>query len=47
MVGEYFADLLVDDVLPVELKTLKTPDDAHRMQCPNHPKAAGSSDARY
>ena len=29
LVGEYFVDLLINDVLLVELKTVKTLDDAH------------------
>ena len=31
VVGEYFGDLLVEDVLLVELKTVKTLDDLHQM----------------
>ncbi|HME23705.1 MAG TPA: GxxExxY protein [Acetobacteraceae bacterium] len=41
LVGEYVADLLVEDVLLVELKTVKALDDAHRMQCTNYLKASG------
>jgi GxxExxY protein len=41
LVGEYFADLLVNDVLLVELKTVKALDDTHRMQCTNYLKVAG------
>ena len=41
VVGEYFADLLVEDVLVVELKAVKALDDAHRMQCANYLKATG------
>jgi GxxExxY protein len=41
VVGEYFADLLVEDVLLVELKTVNALDDAHRMQCTNYLKATG------
>ena len=41
LVGEYFADLLVNDVLLVELKIVKALDDAHRMQCANYLKATG------
>jgi GxxExxY protein len=41
VVGDYFADLLVNDVLLVELKTVKTLDDAHRAQCTNYLKATG------
>ena len=40
-VGEYFADLLVEDVLVVELKAVKALDDAHRMQCANYLRATG------
>ncbi len=41
VVGEYFVDLLVEDVLLVELKTAKALDDAHQMQCINYLKATG------
>jgi GxxExxY protein len=41
VVGEYFPDLLVEDVLLVELKTVKELDDAHRMQCTNYLKGTG------
>lgn len=41
VVGEYFADLLVEDMLLIELKTVKALDDAHRMQCTNYLKASG------
>ncbi len=41
LVGEYFADLLVNDGLLVELKTVKALDDTHRMQCTNYLKGAG------
>jgi GxxExxY protein len=41
LVGEYFADLLVEDVLLVELKTVEARDDAHRMQCINYLEASG------
>jgi GxxExxY protein len=49
LVGEYL-DLLINDVLLVDLKTVKAPDDAHmppgacpggRMQCTNYLKATG------
>ena len=36
LVGEYFVDLLINDVLLVELKTVKALDDAHGMQCTNY-----------
>src|SRR5579862_3223326 len=38
VVGEYFADSLVEDMLLVELKTVKALDDAHSMQCTNYLK---------
>jgi GxxExxY protein len=41
LVGEYFVGLLINDVLLVELKTVKALDDAHRMQCTNYLKATG------
>jgi GxxExxY protein len=41
VVGEYFADLVVEDVLLVELTTVKALDDSHRMQCTNYLKATG------
>ena len=41
LVGEYFVDLLINDMLLVELKTVKALDDAHRMQCTNYLKATG------
>ena len=41
VIGEYFANLLVEDVLLVELKPVKALDDTHRMQCTNYLKATG------
>jgi GxxExxY protein len=41
VVGEYFVDLLVDERLLVELKTVKTLDEAHRAQCVNYLRATG------
>jgi GxxExxY protein len=41
VVDEYFLDLLIEDVLLVELKTVKALGDAHRMQCTNYLKATG------
>ena len=41
VVGEHFADLLVENVLLVELKTVKALDEAHRLQCTNYLKATG------
>ena len=40
-VGEYFVDLLVEEALLVELKTVKALDEAHIAQCVNYLKAAG------
>lgn len=41
IIGEYFADLLVDDALLVELKAARSLDDSHRLQCVNYLKASG------
>jgi len=41
VVGEYFVDLLVEESLLVELKTVKALDKAHRAQCVNYLKASG------
>jgi len=41
VVGEDYADLLVEDALLVELKVAKALDDAHRAQCLNYLKATG------
>ncbi len=41
VVGEYFVDLLVNDAVLVELKTVKALDEAHRLQCVNYLKATG------
>jgi GxxExxY protein len=41
VVGEYFVDLLIEDMLLVELKAVKALDDAHRMQCTNYLNATG------
>jgi GxxExxY protein len=43
VVGEYSTDLLVEDVLLVELKTVKALDNVHRTQCTNYLKATGLS----
>ena len=40
-VGDYAADLLVEDVLVVELKATKSLDDVHLAQCLNYLKATG------
>lgn len=39
VVGEYTADLLIDGVLLLELKVVKTFDDIHLAQCLNYLKA--------
>jgi GxxExxY protein len=41
VVGVYIADLIVDGCVPVELKSAKALDDAHRAQCINHLRATG------
>ncbi len=41
VVGEYFVDLMIENMLLVELKTAKALDEAHRAQCVNYLKATG------
>jgi GxxExxY protein len=41
VVGEYFVDLLVEDAVLAELKTVNALDEAHRLQCVNYLKATG------
>jgi GxxExxY protein len=41
VVGQYFADLLVDDSVVVELKASKSLDPFHLAQCRNYLKATG------
>lgn len=41
VVGEYFADLLVEDRVLVELKAMKRLADVHTAQCLNYLKATG------
>ena len=41
VVGEYLADLLVEDSVVVELKAVKALDDVHLAQCLNYLKATG------
>ena len=43
VVGEYAADLLVEDCILVELKAVKAFDDIHLAQCLNYLKATGLS----
>ena len=37
--GDYFADLVVNGVLVIELKTVRAFDDIHKAQCINYLKA--------
>jgi GxxExxY protein len=41
VVGEYFADLLVQDSVVVEIKAVKAFDETHWAQCLNYLKATG------
>jgi GxxExxY protein len=41
LVGEYVADLLVDEQVLIELKAARALDEAHRAQCLNYLKATG------
>ena len=41
VVGEYTADLLVEQIVLVELKVAKVIDEIHLAQCPNYLKATG------
>lgn len=41
VVGEYFADLLVEEVVLIELKSCNALSDAHKAQCLNYLKATG------
>jgi GxxExxY protein len=41
VVGDYTADLLVEDAVLVELKAARGLDDIHRAQCLNYLKATG------
>ena len=41
LVGEYFVDLLVEDAVLIELKTVRALDSAHRAQCINYLRATG------
>ncbi len=41
VVGEYLADILVNDCVILELKTVKALDDVHMAQCLNYLKATG------
>lgn len=41
VVGEFFADLLVENRIVIELKAVKALDDAHSAQCINYLKSTG------
>ncbi len=41
VVGDYFSDLLVEDCILIELKTVQALDDIHMVQCMNYLKATG------
>ncbi len=41
IVGEYFADLVVNDIVIIELKTAEIISDAHKAQLINYLKATG------
>jgi GxxExxY protein len=41
VVGDYVADLLVDDLVVVELKVARKLDEIHLAQCLNYLKATG------
>ena len=41
VVGDYFADLVVDDYIILELKAVKAIEPVHFAQCQNYLKATG------
>jgi GxxExxY protein len=41
VVGDYLADILVEEALVIELKAVKALDDVHLAQCLNYLKASG------
>lgn len=41
LVGEFFADLLIEEKALVELKVVRTFDNTHMMQCLNYLRASG------
>jgi len=41
IVGQYFADLVVENLVLIELKAAKALDDIHMAQCLNHLRATG------
>ena len=42
VVGDYFADVVVDDEIIVELKAIKSLDNSHLAQCLHYLKATGN-----
>jgi GxxExxY protein len=43
LVGQYAADIIVDDTVLIEIKAIKCFDDVHLAQCLNYLKATGMS----
>jgi GxxExxY protein len=43
MVGEYFADIIVEDILVIELKCVERFGNEHMAQCLNYLRASGMS----
>jgi GxxExxY protein len=41
IVGDYFADLIIEDCVILELKAIRALDDVHMAQCLNYLKATG------
>jgi len=41
VIGDYVADLLVEDCVLVELKAIQSLEDVHKAQCINYLKATG------
>lgn len=41
VVGVYYADILAENLVIVEVKAVKAFDDSHLAQCLNYPKATG------
>ncbi|HEY3849312.1 MAG TPA: GxxExxY protein [Acetobacteraceae bacterium] len=41
VIADYFVDLLAEDAVLAELKTVNALDEAHRLQCVNYLKATG------
>jgi GxxExxY protein len=41
VVGEYFADMVVEGVVLIELKSVRSLDDVHTAQCLNYLAATG------